>query len=313
MQSKKQMNLSKCCKNCGSEFVIPIPEKNGSGSTGSLRRIYCNDKCKNEFGRKKKEGKVDRCCKVCENIFVSYPSQQRSYCSKKCQNESKKVSVFKRTCEYCGDTFEGKPSELNSYYCSRKCFHKAGRITKTCITCSKPFEIKKSDNHLQRCSRECQYIDQSNGKIKIHLNGRTGYRKDINLQDYFKSALEADFARFVLYMGYSYLYEKKTFITDKGAYTPDFYIPELNTYVELKGVEKNNSAFSKIMTKNLDKASTLQNENIFVITQKMFINALKNANLWLTIPNLEQRNYRNKKTLELIITYEDQKNQQKNS
>lgn len=67
------------------------------------------------------------------------------------------------------------------------------------------------------------------------------------------------------------------------------------------------------MTKNLDKASMLQHINIFVITQKMFINALKNANLWLVIPNLEQRNYRNKKTKELIITYEDQKHQQKNS
>ena len=313
MKSEKPTSLSKCCKNCGSEFELIIPEKNRIGSSNSLRRVFCNDKCKNQFGRNKKEGKVNRICKLCDKTFLSYPSQKRSYCSRKCQNESKKIARIERKCECCGNIFEGKPSDLNVYFCSRECFHKAGREIKTCITCKKQFEIKKSDNHIQRCSRQCQFVDQSNGKIKLHLNGRTGYRIDLGMKDYFKSALEADFARFLEYFGIQYLYENKTFITNKGAYTPDFFLPDLNLFVELKGVENNGKPFEKMMTKNLSKHQSVleQGCKIITITQKEFITGIKTANLWSSIPNLEQRNY--KKTQGLVVTYENQKNQQDKS
>jgi len=56
MKSEKPTSLLKCCKNCGNEFELIIPEKNGSGSSNSLRRVFCNDKCKNQFGRNKEEG-----------------------------------------------------------------------------------------------------------------------------------------------------------------------------------------------------------------------------------------------------------------
>lgn len=310
MKSEKPTSLLKCCKNCQSTFELSIPEKNGSGSSNSLRRVFCNDKCKNEFGRKKKEGKVERHCKLCEKTFLSYPSQQRSYCSKKCQNDSKKVSISQRICEHCGNVFLGKLSDLNAFYCSRECFHKAGREMKTCVTCLTKFEVKKSDGHIQRCSRKCQFIDQSNGKIKIHLNGRTGYRTDLGMRDYFKSSLEADYARFLEYFGIQYSYESKTFLTDNGAYTPDFFLPELNLFVELKGVETTEKSYNKMMTKNLAKQKAVleQGCKIITITQKEFITGIKTANLWSTIPNLEQKNY--KKTKGLVVTYEDQTNQQ---
>lgn len=131
------------------------------------------------------------------------------------------------------------------------------------------------------------------------------------MKDYFKSALEADFARFLRYVGLNYEYEKKTFVSGVGAYTPDFYIPVLDVYVELKGVSEGLSAFHLMMTKNLAKAKMVR--NLCVITQKMFIETLRNANLWSVIPNLEQRNYRNKKLKELVITHENQKHQTKSS
>lgn len=310
MKSEKPTSLLKCCKNCGATFKLLIPEKNGSGSSNLLRRIFCNDKCKSQFNKNKKEGKIDRICKICNKTFLSYPSQERSFCSRQCQNESKKVARVQQICEYCGNIFEGKPSDLNAFFCSRECFHKAGREIKTCITCAKPFSVKKSDNHIQRCSRQCQFVDQSNGKIKIHLNGRTGYRIDLGMKDYFKSALEADFARFLEYFGIQYLYENKTFITNKGAYTPDFFLPDLNLFVELKGVENNGKPFEKMMTKNLSKHQSVVEQacKIITITQKEFITGIKTANLWSSIPNLEQRNY--KKTQGLVVTHENQKNQQ---
>ena len=313
MKSEKPTSLSKCCKNCGSEFELPLPFFSGIISSNSLRRVFCNDKCKNQFNRNKEEGKVNYVCKICNKTFLGFPSRERSYCSRKCQNESKKVAHVGRKCECCGNTFEGKPSDLNAYFCSRECFHKAGREVKTCITCRKQFEIRKSDTHIQRCSRQCQFVDQSNGKIKIHLNGRTGYRTDLGMKDYFKSALEADYARFLEYFGIRYRYEGKTFLTAKGAYTPDFFLPDLNLFVELKGVEDNGKPFEKMMTKNLLKHQSVLDQagKIITITQKEFITGIKAANLWSVIPNLEQRNY--KKTKELAVTYEDQANQQDKS
>lgn len=61
----------------------------------------------------------------------------------------------------------------------------------------------------------------------------------MNDGNYYKSSLEADFARFCRHNGSVYLYEHKTFeLTIDGKkvfYTPDFYLPESDTYVEMKG------------------------------------------------------------------------------
>jgi len=307
MKLEIQTNLSRSCKGCNTEFTIIIPETNGSGSKNSLRRIFCTDKCKNQYNRKKQEGKITRECKVCNKNFLSYPSQNNSFCSKKCKIASQ-IKLTTNNCLLCNITFEAKPSRINEFFCSRKCFNDFNRETKVCVTCKKTFQIKKSDSHIVRCSRKCQFIDQSNGKIKIHLNGRTGYRIDLGFKYYFKSSLEADFARFLNYFGIEFQYEQTTFQTTIGAYTPDFFIPQLNLFIELKGVENNGKPFENLMTRNLEKQEGLKekNYNIITITQKEFINGIKKAELWNTIPNLEQKNY--KKTRNLVVQYEDQKN-----
>lgn len=311
MKLETQTSLSKCCKGCNVNFNIQIPEANGSGSRNTLRRIFCTDKCKNQYNRKKEEGKVARQCKVCNKNFLSYPSQNNSFCSKACKISSQ-IKLTTNNCLQCNKAFEAKPSRINEFFCSRKCFNDSNREIKVCVTCKKIFQIKKSDSHIIRCSRKCQFVDQSNGKIKIHLNGRTGYRIDLGFEDYFKSALEADFARFLKFFNLKYEYELKTFITENGAYTPDFFLPELNLFVELKGVENTGKPFEKLMTKNLSKQDVVSlSHSIITITQKEFINGLKLAEIWKIIPNLEQRNY--KKSKELVITYEDQKNKNNDS
>jgi hypothetical protein len=156
-------------------------------------------------------------------------------------------------------------------------------------------------NGKLRCGRKCQFIDQSNGTIKIYLNGRTGYRIDLGMAYYYKSSLEADFSRFLNYTGIRFWYEPKTFVTTNGAYTPDFYLPDFDIFFELKGVENTDSDFSKKMNRNLEHHDelALANVRIMVITQKDFCQFLKAVKLWDQIPNLEQRNY--KKTKSLVV------------
>lgn len=185
------------------------------------------------------------------------------------------------------------------------CFFAEHRTVKTCVTCGTQFAGKLRERKV-RCSHKCQYIDQSRGVIHVKTNGRTGYRRDIGFSFYFKSALEADFARYLSHCRIPFEYESKTFLIEGKAYTPDFFLPELELLVELKGPEDDGTKFSEKMRKNLRSIGAIVESGVdlVVITQKQFINALKHGSFWSEIPNLEQRNYR--KTKELVVTHEDQ-------
>jgi hypothetical protein len=120
--------------------------------------------------------------------------------------------------------------------------------------------------------------------------------------------LEADFQRVMNHLGITAVYEPKTFRVDKHTYTPDFFLPEFDMYIELKGLEaKTDHPHEVDWRKNLDKIPAVEIQyriKILVVTQKEFISMIKDANLWTIIPNLEQRSY--KKTAHLVIKHEDQ-------
>lgn len=66
-----------------------------------------------------------------------------------------------------------------------------------------------------------------------------GKREDLN-NTFFRSAWEANIARYFNFVGIKWQFEPKTFIFDtirKGSvsYTPDFYLPEEDRWVEVKG------------------------------------------------------------------------------
>lgn len=52
----------------------------------------------------------------------------------------------------------------------------------------------------------------------------------------FRSTWECYIAKLLLYAGMDFQYEPRRFyLTDKLSYLPDFYIPELKAYIEVKG------------------------------------------------------------------------------
>ena len=74
---------------------------------------------------------------------------------------------------------------------------------------------------------------------------KAGYREDLG--HYVRSSWEADMARVFRYLGWEYQYEPQTFelVKDDGkkfTYTPDFFVPEQNTWFEIKGWMDNVSA-----------------------------------------------------------------------
>lgn len=64
--------------------------------------------------------------------------------------------------------------------------------------------------------------------------GIHGYRPDIGL--YVRSTWEANFVRVLKFLSIKYQYEPKKFqIGNITTYTPDFYIPSLDLWIEIKG------------------------------------------------------------------------------
>jgi hypothetical protein len=68
----------------------------------------------------------------------------------------------------------------------------------------------------------------------LYTSAKGGKRED--LQMYFRSNWEANFARILNYQGKNWVYEKYTFQLEECiSYTPDFYVIEEDTFYELKG------------------------------------------------------------------------------
>lgn len=72
-----------------------------------------------------------------------------------------------------------------------------------------------------------------------YSRSKGGKRKDLN-NIYFRSSWEANMARYYNYIGVEWQFEPKTFIfkdITRGSvsYTPDFYLPKEDTWIEVKG------------------------------------------------------------------------------
>jgi hypothetical protein len=106
---------------------------------------------------------------------------------------------------------------------------KGRKIIKFC-KCGK----KLSRNYYDRC-KKCAGKTQKGknnpmfGKIAHH--GKWIKYKSINM----RSTWEVAYAKYLDKQGIKWLYEHKTFDLGKCTYTPDFYLPESDTYVEIKG------------------------------------------------------------------------------
>ena len=64
--------------------------------------------------------------------------------------------------------------------------------------------------------------------------GKVGIRRDISKAIYFYSRLEANITRLFNYFGIKWKYQPETFDLKTQTYTPDFYLPEYDIYIEVK-------------------------------------------------------------------------------
>lgn len=294
------------CKNCKKKIKISFL-KNDQSSAAKCKKKYCSIECKKEFLKNNgTPNSIRLICNCCNKTYFKPKSTGKNskYCSRICQNKKQAESSKKKrksiVCKFCSSTFKIIENSKQKY-CSLKCsssLKKTPMKDFTCLVCNKTTKIKINDTR-KYCGRNCQYKAQSLGLIKIPTNGRSGYRVDLPSNFYFKSSLEADYARYLHYHNIDFNYEPKCFtLQDKEGntrrYTPDFYIKEEDCYVETKARRRDGK-----YERNIECVQILANlgYNIKVVYMKEFYDKLKEDNEYDKIPNLERRNYKGTKQL----------------
>ena len=157
--------------------------------------------------------------------------------------------------------------------------------------CDKKY-IKPEGRETKYCSRTCQMLAQSSGLAEIPSNGRQGFRKDLSPNYFFKSSLEADYARWCEFTGRKYIYEHKTFTVQYDGrdkqYTPDFYHPDEDKYVELKAIRRDRKFNSNLLAADLLKQDGI---DIDVLLMDEFYRNIKQSGHYWLIDNIENKNY----------------------
>lgn len=106
----------------------------------------------------------------------------------------------------------------------------------------KNIDIKKLEKRRLK-QRETKIKNNTLNPMKNQSNPysrtKSGKRKDLN-NTYFRSSWEANIARFYNYLKIEWQYEPKTFVfknITRGivSYTPDFYLPKEDKWIEVKG------------------------------------------------------------------------------
>ena len=135
----------------------------------------------------------------------------------------------KRKCKLCGKIFYKRVSEVKiapCNFCSNKC--------KYIVLHSL---VRKPESYLK--TSQTRRINGSYSASNQYSNCKRGRRKDLGNQ-FFRSGWEANTARLLNFEKRKWKYEIKTFWFLKikrgvRSYTPDFYLPEEDIYIEVKG------------------------------------------------------------------------------
>src|SRR3989344_337431 len=108
------------------------------------------------------------------------------------------------------------------------------RLIKRCLNCNKEFSTPRWRNR-KYCSVNCSINEiGSRPTSPKAARAKAGIRPDIDPSLYFFSRWEANFARILNLLKIKWIFQPKTFNLETQKYTPDFYLPDKNTYIEIK-------------------------------------------------------------------------------
>jgi hypothetical protein len=253
--------IQRYCKYCDGEFMIEKSQLKHEGYG-----VFCSRKCASRFfGNEQLKSRIECKCQYCEEIFYSKPSRMKiggKFCSNVCQgkyiirNNQKASNYFAHNqkiqikvampCSWCGEIFEVIQSRQDkAKFCSRSCQvsfkntqNTKEKLKSVCKWCKEEFEHYPCTPNKKYCSRSCHISWQNSYNLpkgSTHGKGAWFIKPD-GARKYMRSSWEIMFAEFLVELNLDWEYEPRVFRLKNGrGYTPDFYIPSINKWVEIKG------------------------------------------------------------------------------
>ena len=188
--------------------------------------------------------KLEECPNVCgrpDTKFCSQSCSNRYRTKHKIKRGGPQRTVKDRYCKYCRTKFFPKDYKDSQKFCSMSCAGKS-RAHVTAKLGRDQRGTRRSKETKLKLSRLATARAKQN---KLYSRCKGGFRPD--LQHYVRSGWEANFARYLLYLGKEYEYEPDTFRLETPdryyLYTPDFKVG--NKYYEVKGYWDRKSILKK--------------------------------------------------------------------
>jgi hypothetical protein len=223
------------CRGCGKDI----------SNKAINRRKFCTHECFTQWARKNHPFRIreNRQCKTCNKIFEVIKSNPKKYCSTSCSatynNTRRKHSSLTKN-KIKKAYLDGKLIGL-----SRK-GRKGKLVEKTCPVCNKKYEIplwKEKSGLKKYCSKKCCYKRPNQGGYHAGSvrNFKSGwYESKVAGKVWLDSSYEFIMARYLDDKGYNWIKNTKGFPYlnvdgDDANYVPDFYIKNLDLWVETKG------------------------------------------------------------------------------
>jgi hypothetical protein len=167
----------------------------------------------------------------CNNVFEVIPSNPKIYCSRSC---SARVNNVKR-----GPLPKEVKLKIATKLRGRENPHSSIIIPRVEVICANPKcrKVFLEERWMKRkfCSNKCAMaVIGGKPTSPKAARGKAGIRKDINKTIYFYSRWEANIARLYNFLGIKWIHQPKTFDLGSQNYTPDFYLPDSDIYIEVK-------------------------------------------------------------------------------
>lgn len=167
----------------------------------------------------------------CTNTFSVIPSDPKNYCSQSCSatvnNSKRRLSLdtrIKISHALTGKKYPDRP--------------KMPPQRGVCLYCHKDFTVKfwrPTTDPQKYCSIRCAMKDIGGRPTSPRAaRAKAGIRSELSKTIYFYSRWEANFARLMNFLKVKWVHQPKTFQLESQKYTPDFYLPEHDIYIEIK-------------------------------------------------------------------------------
>jgi hypothetical protein len=166
----------------------------------------------------------------CINTFKTKPWDQKMFCTSKCS------AIFNNTGRKQTITTRQRISKSVSLLPKRIFMKRKTRILLSCKACGKNFKVVPYLSKTRKyCSNLCAIttIGKQTTSAKAS-KGKFGIRKDIDSTICFYSTWEANMARVFNLINLKWQYAPQIFNLGTHTYRPDFYLPDFDTYIEVK-------------------------------------------------------------------------------